>query len=419
VTPALLAHYRRIAAGRPGVLVVEATGVRDVPSGPLLRIGADRFVPGLRRLVEVIREASAGETRVLIQLIDFLRIRRRPSAEAYFGRFFTPTTSHRDAYLRATGASPPRDEEAFRRELAQSPPALWREVLSPRELEDLTFGARERVTDLHVPHVHDLPDTLPAIFAAAAIRARAAGFDGVEIHAAHAYTLASFLSATNTREDGHGGTREGRLRVPVAVLGAVRAACPPPFAVGVRFLVEEAIAGGYGLEDAVAFAHAFADAGADVLSLSKGGKFDDARQPKVGEAAYPYTGPSGHECIPTVRIGPPGPFGRHVALAGALRRALRSRGAGVPVVTSGGIISFTLAEAILARGDADFIGAARQTLADPDWWLKMRLGRGDEIRRCTLTNYCEALDQRHRAVTCKLWDHQDGVRRLEAPPWEP
>jgi len=391
--------------------------VRDVPSGPLLRIGADRFVPGLRSLVEAIREASAGETRVLIQLIDFLRIRRRPTPEAYFARFFLPTAVHGEAYLRAIGRAPSADEESFREELAQLGPALWPLVLSPRELEDLTFGARERVTDLHLAHVRDLPTTLPATFAAAAIRARAAGFDGVEIHAAHAYTLASFLSATNTREDGHGGTLEGRLRVPVAVLAAVRAACPTPFAVGVRFLAEEAIAGGYGPGDAIDFAHAFADAGADVLSLSKGGKFDDARQPKVGEAAYPYTGPSGHECIPTVRIGAPGPFGRHVALAGTLRRALRSRGATVPVVTSGGIISFSLAEGILARGEADFVGSARQTLADPDWWLKMRLGRGAEIRRCTLTNYCEALDQRHRPVTCKLWDHQDGVRRLEAPPW--
>ena len=74
------------------------------------------------------------------------------------------------------------------------------------------------------------------------------------------------------------------------------------------------------------------------------------------------------------------------------------------------------------------IGAARQTLADPDWFLKMREGRGDEIRRCQYTNYCEALDAKHKQVTCRLWDRKrldeegvslshDGRRRLEAPSW--
>jgi len=171
------------------------------------------------------------------------------------------------------------------------------------------------------------------------------------------------------------------------------------------------------VEDAAAFALAFAEAGADFVSLSKGGKFDDARQPKIGEAAYPYTGPSGAECIPTVRIDERGPFGRNVHLAATIRHALRGAELATPVVTAGGIVSFSMAEEILATGAADFVASARQTLADPDWWTKMRLGRGQEIRRCKLTNYCEALDQRHRPVTCQLWDHLDGERRLEAPPW--
>ena len=64
VTPAVLAWYRRFAEGRPGALVVEATGIRDVPSGPLLRIGHDRYLDGLRALVDTVREASGGETRL-------------------------------------------------------------------------------------------------------------------------------------------------------------------------------------------------------------------------------------------------------------------------------------------------------------------------------------------------------------------
>src|SRR4029453_18459245 len=101
------------------------------------------------------------------------------------------------------------------------------------------------------------------------------------------------------------------------------------------------------------------------------------------------------------------------------------------VVTGGGIPPCERAESILERGGADCVAAARQTLADPDWFRKIRLGRGDLVRRCEFTNYCEGLDQRHKQVTCKLWDRQidaadpamrlasDGQRRLTAPPRAP
>ena len=118
-------------------------------------------------------------------------------------------------------------------------------------------------------------------------------------------------------------------------------------------------------------------------------------------------------CAPTEA----GPFGRHLPTA-AIRRAVRGAGLATPIVAAGGITTFSLAEAALARGDADFVASARQSLADPDWFEKVRLGRGGEIRRCQLTNYCEALDQRHKAVTCQLWDHPEGApRRLIAPAW--
>src|SRR5258705_2335131 len=86
VTHDVIDWYARFAKGRPGVIVVEATGIRDVPSGPLLRIGHDRFVPGLRRLADAVQEASRGETLLFIQLIDFLSIKRRPEPEKVFAR---------------------------------------------------------------------------------------------------------------------------------------------------------------------------------------------------------------------------------------------------------------------------------------------------------------------------------------------
>jgi 2,4-dienoyl-CoA reductase-like NADH-dependent reductase (Old Yellow Enzyme family) len=420
VTPALLDWYARLAAGRPGVLVVEATGIRDVPSGPLLRIGDERYVPGLARLVEAVRAASGGETLVFIQLLDFLAIRRRPAPERYFREFLALEARHREALARLEGdealASAPDD--VVRAGLAALTPERQREALSAREWEALQMGARERVTDTHLPHVRDLPRTLPGLFARAASRARDAGFDGVELHYAHAYTMASFLSALNTRDDGYGGPPEHRVRLPGEALEAVRDVAGDHLVVGVRMLSEEAIAGGTSLEEAAGFAVALGRAGADYLSLSAGGKFEDARQPAVGAAAYPYTGASGAETMPTVRSDEAGPFGRHLPGAAAVRRALRAAGLETPVVAAGGITTFALAEAALERGDADFVASARQSLADPDWFLKMRAGRGDEIRRCQLTNYCEALDQRHKPVTCQLWDHPKGEpRRLVAPPW--
>src|SRR5690606_5868533 len=243
---------------------------------------------------EAVREASGGETRLLVQLIDFLAIKRRPEKEKFFGRFLAITDGIRAAAARELEdpALEAADEATLRARLAATPDARLERILPPRAWESYTMGYRERVTDVHLPHVRDLPRTLPGLFAAAAARAREAGFDGVELHYAHAYTMASFLSARNDRADGYGGPRENRVRLPLEVHEAVRAAVGRDWAVGCRFLGDEVIEGGSRVEDAAWFAVAFARAGFDFLSVSKGGKFEDAKQPKVGAAAYPYTGPS-------------------------------------------------------------------------------------------------------------------------------
>ncbi len=430
VTDDVVDWYARFAAGRPGALVVEATGVRDVPSGPLLRIGDDRFIPGLTRLAAAVRAASGGETRLFIQLIDFLAVKRRPPADKFFARFLAVDADHRTRL--ATLHDDPRWHDApepeLRAALFAAGPEHWPALLHPRELRDLEYGYRESVSDLELPHIRELPRVLPGLFAAAAARARSAGFDGVELHYAHAYTLASFLSRTNTRDDGYGASPGGRLRLPLEVIAAVREQVGVDFVLGCRMLGDEVIPGGSELADAIGFARAFAAAGLDFISISKGGKFDDALQPKVGEAVYPYTGPSGYECMPTVISDQRGPFARNLPLAAAIRAAIRADGRHTPVVAAGGLNSFATAEHALQSGQADIIAAARQSLADPDWWQKLRLGLGPSIRRCKYTNYCEALDTRHKQVTCQLWDRQDlgapdvtlshdGRRRLLAPRW--
>ena len=424
ITDDLLAWYERFAQGKPGAIVVEATGIRDIPSGPLLRIGHDRFVPGLMELVDTVHRASDGETRLFIQIIDFLNIRRRPEPEKFFQRFLHVTDAHRAYFYNEL------DDDALRTKLAELNDEALREVLTEREYESLTFGDRERVTDLHLPHIRDLPTSLPPLFASACERAKRAGFDGVELHFAHAYTMASFLSARNTRDDGYGGDCQGRVRLPLEVYSAVRKAVGDDYVVGCRYLSEDCIEGGLSNEDAAWFGVKFAEAGMDFLSLSRGGKFEDAKQPKVGEAAYPYTGRSGYECMPQYISDAKGPFGRNLPATAAIRTAIRNAGFDTPVVAAGGIHGFEQAERVLKTGGADIIASARQSIADPDWYLKAKLGLGEQVRVCIYSNYCEALDTRHKQVTCELWDREekdapgvalsnDGKRRLLPPPWSP
>jgi 2,4-dienoyl-CoA reductase-like NADH-dependent reductase (Old Yellow Enzyme family) len=125
-----------------------------------------------------------------------------------------------------------------------------------------------------------------------------------------------------------------------------------------------------------------------------------------------------------------GPFGRNIAATARIRHAIHAAGLATPVVCTGGVHNFEMAEAMLERGDCDIVGTARQSLADPDWALKTSLGLGHQVRLCEYTNYCEGLDQKHKQVTCQLWDREeldepglrksiDGKRRLVAPDWNP
>ena len=134
VTGEVLDWYARFAEGQPGVLVVEATGVRDVPSGPLLRVGDDRFVPGLRRLADLVRERSDGQTRLFLQAIDFVAVRRRPEPAAYFGRHLAIHEGLRTRLAAAT-----HDD----RWLTAREPAVRASLLAaPRTVVEATLSAR-------------------------------------------------------------------------------------------------------------------------------------------------------------------------------------------------------------------------------------------------------------------------------------
>jgi 2,4-dienoyl-CoA reductase-like NADH-dependent reductase (Old Yellow Enzyme family) len=353
VTPAVREIYLRYAQGGAGMIVLEATGVRDVASGPLLRLSHDRFVPGLRALREEMRAAS--DALAVPQIIDFLKIARRKPTRAFMEQAVGRSLLH-ESVLALTDA-----------EFEGAASSL----LTPRALRDFLHGYRQTIEDLEPSEIA----SLPGWFADAARRAEQAGFDGVELHFAHAYTMAAFLSVTNGRRDRYGGSLENRLRLPLEVVRVVRESTDPGFLVAAYLGPGHPGRGrqyprqhrGRRLVIGVALARA----GLDFLSISRGGKFEDAKQPPVGEAAYPYTGHSGHACIPRDKRAP---FGVNVPLAAAIRRAVRAAGFTTPVVTSGKIVEFSQAEAILRAGDADLIGMARALLADPDLPRKWRAG---------------------------------------------
>jgi 2,4-dienoyl-CoA reductase-like NADH-dependent reductase (Old Yellow Enzyme family) len=403
VTDSVREIYLRYARGGAGMIVLEATGIRDVASGPLLRLSDDRFVPGLTRLREEMRAVSPS--LVVPQIIDFLKIaRRKPTREFLEGMVRRGRLPQGVLLL---------SDAEFEQEHAR-----W--LPDARDRRDFLNGYRQTIEDLDLTEIR----RIPGWFASAARRARQAGFDGVELHFAHAYTMASFLSVTNARTDAYGGSFENRMRLPREVIAAVREEVGPDFLLGCRYLGSEDILGedgrlrGNDLPEAQRIGVELARAGLDFLSVSRGGKFEDARQPPVGEAMYPYTGNSGHRCIPRAKNDP---FGVNAYLAQGIRDAVRAAGFTVPVVASGKIHTFEQAESILAQGRADLVGMARALLADPDLPRKWLAGADPAARACVFCPFCEEEDQRHRVVTCTLWPKGPGGPRVRRTPavWEP
>ena len=183
-------------------------------------------------------------------------------------------------------------------------------------------------------------DVIVEAFRAAALRARRAGFDIVEIHGAHGYLLHSFFSPIpNRREDEFGGSLERRMRVPLLVAEAVRAAWPAELPLFYRVSSVDGVEGGVAIEDTVALAKALKERGIDVIDCSSGGV-------------------SGPATLATRKIRQ----GYQVPYAAAVRE-----GAGIATMAVGAIISPELAESVLASGKADLIALGRELMADPNW----------------------------------------------------
>jgi len=234
----------------------------------------------------------------------------------------------------------------------------------------------------------------------AAARTREAGYDAVELHMAHSYTMSSFMSARNKRSDEYGGrSLETRMRLMSEVMVEARRMCGPDYPIGVRFDGEECIKDGYSIGDSKYFALRMAQLSMDYISISAGGKFEDAVK-REGHPLDPYTGYSGDRTMPPLTY----PLNVNVYLADAIKAFINAHGFNTPVITAGRITNAGQAEELLKGGKADLIGMARAILADADLPKKSREGREDQIVYCIYGNICKQLEENYKKVRCgSLW----------------
>ena len=219
---------------------------------------------------------------------------------------------------------------------------------------------------------------VPQAFAAAAARAAAAGYDAVQIHAAHGYLLSSFLSPFfNKRTDEYGGDAGQRVRLAGEVVAAVRGAVGPDYPVLIKINSEDFLPGGITVDDMLVTAAAVAKAGADAIELSGGTSLSgDFRSVRTGAALH----------------GSRGAYYQAAALR--LKRSLK-----VPIMLVGGVRTLAEAERIVAEGVADYVSLSRPLLCEPG--LVARWKRGDGAPpRCSSCNECFYRGLRGDGVAC-------------------
>jgi len=304
-----IAYYAARARGGVGLIVVENTTIEHRSGGNgavQLRIDDDRYVPGLKRLAEAIR---AGGAAAAVQINHAGAVAREPADRV------APSE-----VAWTTGAPTPR-------------------ALTLSEIHAVREG-----------------------FVSAALRAQAAGFDAVEIHCAHGYLLAQFLSPLmNRRTDGYGGSVRDRWRLALDVVRATRRAVGMSYTILVRVSGDEYLPDGRTIDETAELTMAFAGAGADGIHVSAA----TAANPEYQLEPMAY------------------PEGWRIELASAVKKAVD-----VPVIGVGVLRNPVTCERALKEGKADFVAVGRGLIADPEWPAKAAAGEEKTIRRCISCNRC-------------------------------
>ena len=307
-----LMHLGMLAISGASMLLIEATGV--TPEGRITR-----HCTGLY---------SDDNERAMKRVIDYCRSISPIRIGVQIGHAGRKASAHRPW----EGRSFLEQGEGAWETVAPSPIPLAAGWPAPREL---TRTGMDGVTQA---------------FVAAAQRAAHAGVDFLEVHSTHGYLLCEFLSPlSNARTDEYGGSLENRMRFPLEVFCAVRAAFPPDKPIGAKISGTDFAAGGWMPEDAVAYARALREAGCDYVTVSGGGVVLDAKVPVAPGYQVPYA-----------------------------ERVKKETG-----ITTGAVGLITdpqQAEEIIATGKADFVSLARAMLFNPRWPQHAAIALGAETR---------------------------------------
>jgi 2,4-dienoyl-CoA reductase-like NADH-dependent reductase (Old Yellow Enzyme family)/thioredoxin reductase len=337
ITDLTIAHYEARAKGGVGLLILETSAVAWPVGATSIHqpaLSDDRFIPGLTRLADA---AHAHGACIVVQACH---------------------------HGKTAGVDPMQDRQQLVPSIPlPDDPADISAITMPElmKMAALTGGKRATQREATLDDIAWVIDQ----FAEAADRVQRAGFDGIEVHAAHGYLISTFLSPRfNRRTDAYGGSDANRARLLVEILRAIRARCGSDFAIIVRLDGREYSEGGIEPLLAAEYAVMAEQAGADAIHVTASG---------VDAMGVGFTN------------GPlPWQPGQYVGLAAVVKQRV-----GIPVIAVGRIMP-AQAESVLADGDCDFISMGRQLLADPDLPAKLLAGRPDAVRTCINCYVCVA-----------------------------
>ena len=350
VTDQQLCYYYTRATGGVGLVIVEITGVTGrfaFIAGRGLGAASDRSIPGLRDLARVIHWGGAKA---------FIQLAPGHGAQAMRHHKRRPLVGPSDV------------------------PALIQGDGLPKTLQGIAKTSPERPRPLEVEEIIGLKEAMVR----AAVRAKRAGFDGIEVHGAHGYLLCQFTSPYyNRRTDDYGGSPEKRWRLSLETIHGIKETVGKRFVVGYRFSAREWIPGGLDLPESIEMAKALQGAGADYLSVSQG---------CYGAATHLF--PAGEGAI--------------TEDAAAIRDAVS-----IPVMCPNFQDPDRVAEAI-SNGSVDLAALSRPLLADPMWAIKVKEGRTAEIQKCKRCYQCvRAAIVDHVPVRCPV-NSRLGFERFDA-----
>lgn len=370
ISDAIVAFYAARAAGGAALLTMGAVGV-SYPQGQVqtgqVGISDDRFLPGLRRITDVVHRNGG-----------------RISAQLHHGGLSAVC----DMAAGRTVALPSMPQ-------AMAGSAGMKDALLPEEVALSPFahgGVRPVLKEMDREDIARLIED----FAAAAARAVVAGFDAIEVHAAHSYILHSFLSpAENRRSDEYGGTAENRARLMREVLEAIRRRIGRDFPVLCKINAAEFhVEGGLQPEDVLTTARIAEAAGADAITVSATHNYGIAR------ALFSSYLP--HEP------------GKLIPFAAAVKAAVS-----IPVVTVGRIDP-DVADRAIADGKFDFMAMGRKQIADPDFARNLARGGAKAVRPCIYCYSCLSQAMLHQPLRCAVnadvgWEQHDLLAPAQTP----